>query len=180
MPIWEMIAANPEQGAKALLAAYKERLHAFAYRLCGSGSFAEDLTMRTMERAVRANGRFASEQAYFTFLCTILVNLYRDDMRLKAANALDFMEETPEMEDSRPTPADALAAKSDAEAVKYAISRLSPILRESLVMRYYGGLSIEEIAKALSAPEGTIKFRLSEARRKIQEFLTQRGGAFAR
>lgn len=175
-----MIKANPEQGAKALLAAYQERLYAFAYRLCGNKAQSEDLAMRTFVRAMSANGKFASEKAYFTFLCTILVNLHRDDMRLKAANALDFMEEAPEMEDSRPGPADALAAKGDAEIVKDAISRLSPILKETLVMRYYGNLSIAEIANALATPEGTIKFRLSEARRKIQEILTQRGADFAR
>ena len=176
MDIWEEIRSAPESGAKALVAAYSERLYKLAFRLCSDAAAAEDLAMRTLARAVRATGDFPSEAAYFSFLCTILVNLHRDDLRLKGANALVFMEELPEMEDDRPGPADALIAQSDAEAVRRAVDRLSPILRETVVLRYFSGLSVEDIAAALAVPEGTVKFRLSEARRKIRQILTQRCG----
>lgn len=73
-----------------------------------------------------------------------------------------------------------MAAKSDAEVVRLAIARLTPILHETVVLRYYSALSVADIAEALAIPEGTVKFRLSEARRKIREFLTQRKGGFAR
>ena len=180
MHIWEKIKSAPEEGAEALVAAYSERLYMFAYRLCGDATRSEDLAIRTLARAVRANGDFASEQAYFAFLCAILVNLHRDDMRLKAANALNFMEEPPEVEDERPDPAVALTVKSDAEVLRLAISRLSPILRETVVLRYYSALSVADIAEVLAVPEGTVKFRLSEARRKIRDFLTQRNVGFPR
>ena len=82
MQIWEKLKSAPEDGAEALVAAYSERLYKFAYRLCGDASRSEDLAIRTLAKAVRANGDFASEQAYFTFLCAILVNLHRDDIFL--------------------------------------------------------------------------------------------------
>ena len=140
----------------------------------------EDLTIRTLARAVKAEGEFKSEPAYFSFLCAILVNLRRDDLRLKAANALVFMDEIPDVEDSRPDPLEALAAKSDAEAVRMAVSRLSPVLRETVVMRYFADLPVADIAEALAVPEGTVKFRLSEGRRRIREFLSQRNVGIAR
>lgn len=180
MCIWEQIRTDPEAGAKALVASYSGRLYKLAYRLCSDASLSEDLAIRALARAVKAQGDFPSEESYFSFLCTILVNLHRDDLRLKAANALVFMEDVPEVEDERPNPADALAAKSDAEAVRLAVSRLSPILREAVVLRYFGGLSVADIAEALAVPDGTVKFRLSEGRRKIREFLTQRNGGAAR
>ena len=136
--------------------------------------------MRTIERAVRAKGEFDSEKQFFGFLCTILVNLRRDDLRLKAANALTFTEKLPEIEDESPGPAEVFARKSEAEAVRDAVERLSPILRETVVLRYFSDLSVAETAKALGVPEGTVKFRLSEARRKIREILTQRFGDMAR
>ena len=180
MRIWEKIKAMPELGAKELVQAYSERLYKLAFRLCSDSAMAEDLTMRTFARAVRAEGDFASDAAYFAFLCTILVNLYRDDLRLKGANALVFVEEMPRSEDDRPGPADTLIAKSDAEAVRCAVRQLSPILRETVVLRYFSELSVADIAVALEVPEGTVKFRLSEARRKIRAFLIQRNGGFAR
>ncbi len=174
MHVWEEIRVSPETGARSLVEAYSERLYRLAYRLCSNAAQSEDLAMRTFARAVKATGRFDSEAAYFSFLCTILANLYRDDLRLKAANALVLMECVPEKEDERPDPAASLIARSDAEAVREAVARLSPVLRETVVLRYYGGMSVSDISKALVAPEGTVKFRLSEARRKIREFLTQR------
>jgi RNA polymerase sigma-70 factor (ECF subfamily) len=170
--IWEQL--NTEEGAKGLVRDYAGRLYGLAYRLCGNAATSEDLAMRTIERAVRSSGVFASEKAFFAFLCTILVNLHRDDLRLKAANALAFMEKLPEAEDGHPDPAEALALKADAEAIRNAVGRLSPLLRETVVLRYYSDLSIAETANALGVPEGTVKFRLSEARRKIRAILTQR------
>ena len=49
-----------------------------------------------------------------------------------------------------------------------------------MLRRYFSNLSVAEIAEALVVPEGTVKFRLSEARRKIQQILTQRFGFSSR
>lgn len=178
MQIWEQL--DTEEGARALVRDYAGRLYGLAYRLCGNAATSEDLAMRTIERAIRATGEFSSEKAFFAFHCTILVNLHRDDLRLKAANALTFTEKLPEVEDERPGPAEALARKSEAEAVRDAVERLSPILRETVVLRYFSDLSVAETTQALGVPEGTVKFRLSEARRKIREILTQRIGDLSR
>ena len=178
MEIWKQL--NTEEGAKALVRAYAGRLYGLAYRLCRDSANSEDLAMRTIERAIKAKGDFESEKAFFAFLCAILVNLHRDDLRLKAANALTFMENPPETEDERPDPAEEFVRKSEAEAVRYAVGELSPILRETVVLRYFSDLSVPETAKALGVPEGTVKFRLSEARRKIREILTQRFGNLSR
>ena len=180
MHIWEKIRSEPESGAKELVATYSERLYKLAFRLCSNASQAEDLAMRTLARAMRAERDFPSDAAYFSFLCTILVNLHRDDLRLKGANALVFMEDIPEREDERPDPAASLIAKSDAEAVRKAIGQLSPVLREAVVLRYFSELSVADVAEALVVPEGTVKFRLSEARRKIEQILTQRFGFSSR
>ena len=178
--IWEQIRADPESGARSLVDAYSQRLYRLAYRLCENVATAEDLAIRTISRAVKATGDFPSESAYFSFLCSILVNLHRDDLRLKGANALVFCDELPEVEAVQRDPADDLMAQSDAEAVRFAVSRLSPLLRETVVLRYYTGLSIADIAAVQVVPEGTVKFRLSEARRKIREIFTQRNCDFTR
>ena len=90
MDIWEEIRSAPESGAKALVAAYSERLYKLAFRLCSDAAAAEDLAMRTLARAVRATGDFPSEAAYFSFLCTILVNLHRDDMEEPRSQSRDI------------------------------------------------------------------------------------------
>ena len=75
MQLWEHL--DTEEGARALVRDYAGRLYALAYRLCGNAATSEDLAMHTIEQAVRTGGEFASEKAFFAFLCTILVNLLR-------------------------------------------------------------------------------------------------------
>jgi len=56
-----------------------------------------------------------------------------------------------------------------------AIRALSPKLRDALLLAQAGDYSYEEIGAMLGAPLGTIKWRVSEARRVIRKHLRERG-----
>jgi RNA polymerase sigma-70 factor (ECF subfamily) len=68
--------------------------------------------------------------------------------------------------------ADALA-DSTSESVANAVRKLSPLLREAVVLRYYEDKSIEEISEILGVAVGTVKSRLFNARVAINDFLTK-------
>lgn len=88
-----------------LLKEFGERLYNTALRLCVNPSDAEDLTFRTFEQAIRKFDTFRGEASVFSWLCSILVNFIRMDARRKAANALDFPGELPEVENEADVPA---------------------------------------------------------------------------
>ena len=92
-------------------------------------------------------------------------------MRKKGANSLMFMDELPETVDDSPNPAEVLEAKTDAAAVRAAVARLSPALREAVILRYFDELPEAEIAHALETTVGAVKVRLHAARRKLKEML---------
>ena len=48
-------------------------------------------------------------------------------------------------------------------------------IRETILLYYYQGYGIGEIAKMLELPEGTISSRLSRGRKKLEELLKERG-----
>lgn len=171
MEIWDVIRQNPAQGARALVDGYEGRLFKTAFRLCSNAATAEDLTARTIVQAVRCIDQFDEAISFFGWLCAILVNFHRMDIRKKGANALLFMEELPETADASPGPAEVLELKTDAEAVRAAVARLSPALREAVVLRYFDDLPEAEIAKALGTTVGAVKVRLHTARRKLKEIL---------
>ena len=101
MQIWEELESDPDRGAVALVSTYADRLYRLAYRLCSNSATAEDLAFRTLSRALTSVGRdFGDEKAFFAWLCTILVNFYRQDLRRKGANALVFPETLPEVTES--------------------------------------------------------------------------------
>lgn len=148
-------------------------LQTFAWRLCGERATAEDLVFRTVERALTAPGEFADETARRAWLCRVCINFHRMDARRKAYNALVFSDQPPEVEDAALGPADAVLLASDAAAVRTAVSRLPPDLREVVVLFYFADYSVAEIGQMLETPAGTVKYLLFAARRALQEDLRQ-------
>ena len=61
----------------------------------------------------------------------------------------------------------------EAEAVRKAIGRLAAIYREVVYRHYMKGQGVEEIAKALDVPVGTVKSRLSDGRGQMKETVTK-------
>ena len=54
-----------------------------------------------------------------------------------------------------------------------AVNRLPAVFRETVLLHYYQGLGIAEIAQMLGLPEGTISSRLSRARKKLEALLKE-------
>ncbi len=66
--------------------------------------------------------------------------------------------------------------RDDEEAMMKAIHQLPASFRESILLYYYQGYGIGEIAEMLNLPEGTISSRLSRARKKLETILKNEGG----
>ena len=164
-----------ETVAVELFAKFGERLYNTAFLMCRNASDAEDLVMRTIERAVSRFGQYDDTHALFPWLCGILTNFYRMDLRGKGRNALDFMSDLPEPADEHPDPAEALAREADARAVHRAVANLPERHRALVVLRYFDDMTVPQIAAELALPEGTVKRLLHEARSHIRIELTKYG-----
>ncbi len=162
------IRHNPAAGARRLVAEYRDRLYQVAYRLCLNAVDAEDLTFRTLQRAIERIGSYRTDRNFFQWLYTILVNFRRMDVRRKAANMLDFTDDLPDPPDSAPDAAETLATAQDVAAVRQAVAALPEIFREVVVFRYFEDLTVPEIAQVLAIPEGSVKSRLNRAKQRIR------------
>jgi len=60
---------------------------------------------------------------------------------------------------------------SDAAMIWQLVEELGPDLRKVIALRYLGDLSLEEIARALGIPLGTVKSRLHIAHKRLKEML---------
>ena len=169
MQVWELIKLDAEQGARILIKEYGDHLYATAFRLCLNECDAEDLVQRTLVNVVTHISSFSGKSSFFTWMCAILVNFRRMDLRKKGANALVFDEKEVEAEDHRPTPADRAETEDEAALLRRAVAKLPEDLRTVVVLHYFNGMSVPSIAKALPAPEGTVFSRLHEARKKIRK-----------
>ena len=176
MSVLEDIHNDLEQGAARLVAEYRERLVKDALALCGNAAEAEDLAFRTFDRVIRKIDTFRGDCSLYGWMKTILDNLYRSSRRPKSATEMPLAapnEELPESEEN-PTFEERLLNASDAEIVRMAIDRLSPSLKESIILHYFMEQPVMKIAKLLAVPEGTVKFRLHYARKVLAGILAEK------
>ena len=173
MEIWEEIAFDHERGAKRLVAELGDRLLTAAFHITQNSADAEDLVFRTFSQGIAKVGQYDGRSAFFTWIYRILLNFRRMDLRKKGANALVFMDQLPETEDPTPDPAEALAIDSSAAEVRAGVARLPEPLREAIVLHYFEGLGVSEIAAVVEVPVGTVKYRLFEARKQLARYLVQ-------
>jgi RNA polymerase sigma-70 factor (ECF subfamily) len=153
-------------------------LYSLARRLVRDG--AEDLVQETLIRAYRSFGALKQDEAATPWLKSILVNVFRDELRKRARSVEELtVEEIDDFSLYRtlveidPFPysdtlhLDFLRAfgKDD---VREVLLRLPEIYRTPLVLRYMDGFTTKEIARMLGAPLGTILARLHRGRKRFE------------
>lgn len=166
-----------------LVRRYQKRIFRLTFHLVRSGAEAEDVTQETFVRAFQAIGRFDGRSEPFTWLYRIAVNLSLNTLRSRKASRDSTPSDDPRIEalltDARPSsgrdPATATQQKQLAAALCDGIDALSDTLRTTLILVCIDGLAHEDASKVLGCPEGTVAWRVHEARRKLREYLAQRG-----
>jgi len=138
---------------------------------------AEEVAQDAFIRAWRALGRFRGDSSFRTWVLRIAWNRAISRRRglagwLRRATPIDDVAEPAAGGDSQ------FAGMQNAELQAHAasaIQALTPKLRDALLLVQSGEYQYEEIARMLGIPLGTVKWRVSEARRKVRETLAALG-----
>lgn len=181
---WELVDRARAGDAAAfgqLVRRHQGRIHRLAAHLLRSRSEAEDVTQETFIRAYRALGRFDGRSEPYTWLYRIAVNLSLNALRSRRARRVSTDTDDPRFDamalqarSADDPPADA-AHRQLYEALARGIDSLSETLRTTLVLVCIDGRSHEEAAAILGAPEGTIAWRVHEARKKLRRYISGEG-----
>ncbi len=132
------------------------------YLLLKDAALAEDAVQETFVKAWRAYGAYRGEASEKTWLMRIAVNTCRDFRRNKWFLHVDRKVNM----DDLPEPAVAFEMKDD--TVTRAILSLPDSMRRIITLRYYQGLSAQEIAEVLSVSRRTVHYRLEHAERLLK------------
>jgi RNA polymerase sigma-70 factor, ECF subfamily len=180
----ELVTAAREGDAEAfglLVRRHQRRVYRLAVHLLKSGAEAEDVTQDTFVRAYGALDRFDGRSEPFTWIYRICVNLSLNALRSRKTRRSSSPDD-PRIEgllvDNRPaggSPARSTADKQLGRALVEGIDELSDTLRTTLVLVCIDGLSHAEAGEVLGCPEGTIAWRVHEARKKLRGMLSDRG-----
>jgi len=137
---------------------------------------AEDLTQEAFYRVCRHLADYSAQGKFVPWLKRIALNLARK--HLQARRRESVAAEQIHAEQSRPDPladpATVLTSRLLQQEVRAALERLGDEQRQALVLHYFTGLSVPEIARRMDCPEGTVKSRLFQGRRRVREALIRR------
>src|SRR5262249_19147598 len=131
-----------------LVRLYNRRIYNLCYRFTNSPDDAQDLTQEVFIRVYRTMGSYNIEKGAFnTWLTTLARNLLVDHFRRSKQERVtdsidaglreedDSLSLADRLEDTRPTPDDRLASKETQKMVRAALARISPDLREAVILR---------------------------------------------
>jgi RNA polymerase sigma-70 factor (ECF subfamily) len=152
-----------------------------AIRLVGNAADAEDAVQDAFLSAYTHLDQFRGQAKMSTWLTTIVINAARMKVRARPRQVhIPLDQENGSQDrrplsdivpDSRPNPEELCRSWELAGRLEQAFTQLSPYLRKTFQLTEVDGLSIRDTAQALRIPQGTVKARVSRARKKLKQLL---------
>jgi RNA polymerase sigma-70 factor, ECF subfamily len=167
-----------------LVQRYHRRIYNICFRFAGSAADAQDLTQEVFIKMYRTLNTYDVERgAFITWVTAMTRNLLVDHFRrTKQERLTDSLDATPserddamplseQIQDGRPSPDARAESRQLGEAVHRALGRLSPDLREAVILRDLQEMDYKQIATVLKVPEGTVKSRINRGRAELARVL---------
>jgi RNA polymerase sigma-70 factor, ECF subfamily len=163
---------------------HTRRVYGLCYRFTGNATESEDMTQEVFLRVYRTLGSYQPEQGAFgTWLSRVTRNLlidnYRRTRRDRLTDSIDDEEEASpklnEIHSSWETPHRAAEQSELSVQLQRALARLSPELREAVILRDLQELDYSEVQAVLKVPEGTVKSRINRGRIELARVLQEMG-----
>ena len=163
---------------------YHRRIYNLCYRFVGSADDAQDLTQEVFIKIYRTLSSYDTNKgAFATWITTITRNLLVDHFRkTKQDRMTDSLDAAPSdhedaqplsdrIEDKSAPPDSHVRSREVGDTVHAALAKLSPELREAVILRDLQDMDYREIAAALKVPEGTVKSRINRGRAELARLL---------
>lgn len=164
-----------------LVQRHSRRVFNICYRFTGNSTEAEDLSQEVFLKIYRSLASYRELSGGFaTWLTSVTRNLLVDHYRRTRRDRLtdSIEEEMPQLEEKQSSGRmpDKIVAEAQLSAqVQRGLAKLSPELREAVILRDLQGLEYSEIREVLLVPEGTVKSRINRGRIELARILEQMG-----
>jgi RNA polymerase sigma-70 factor (ECF subfamily) len=169
--------SGDEAAWEGLVKTHTRRVYGLCYRFTGRDSEAQDLTQDVFLRIFRTLKTFrAGEGSFSVWMSRLTRNLLIDHYRrTKLERATDSIEDQlavlEEKSGMQARTDGMLVGREASEVLQQALQKLSPELRETVILRDLEEMEYREIADVLGVPEGTVKSRLNRGRAELARVL---------
>jgi RNA polymerase sigma-70 factor (ECF subfamily) len=158
-----------------LIGRHDRALRALAYRLLESPQQMDDALQEAYLKAFRSLRGFEGRSAFGSWLHRIVYNACMDQLRSRRSDGQQLRLGDADVPDPMPDPGEVVAQRYDLAA---ALASLSPEMRATVLLVDAEGMDYQTAAQVLEIPVGTVRSRLSHARRTLRRALAEdnRGG----
>ncbi len=163
-----------------LILEYQNLAYSVAYRLLSNTEAAADAVQDSFIKAYRALESFRGG-SFKSWLMRIVTNTCYDELRAQKRRRTDSLDDLPVEEefvtqliDSRESPDQFVERQELSGLIEAAIQSLPEDQRTVLILCDVHGYAYEEIAEMTDVAMGTVKSRISRARGRVRDYLTER------
>src|SRR3982751_4592508 len=165
--------AGDARAFEALVSRYRKRIFALALHITGSKSEADDIAQDVFLKAFRALPEFEGRSQFFTWVYRMTLNRSLNVRRDRARRGEDELDD-PRLElavavDARSDPGREAELRQSYARLLRALDALPIDMRTTVILVSLQGLSHGEVAVVQKVSEGTIAWRMHEARRRLHE-----------
>ena len=167
---------------EGLVRMYSGRLMNMAYRYTGNFSVAEELTQDVFIKVYQNLYSFKADSGSLQNWVlrvgrNLIIDHYRSHKREKHVAGSEELESLDFNDDSKSkNPFETVHLKEKAEFLYKGLQKISPELKEAVLLRDIEGFAYQEIAQMLSIPEGTVKSRINRGRIELAKALRKMKG----
>jgi RNA polymerase sigma-70 factor (ECF subfamily) len=177
-PLVSRCLNGDEAAWEELVRQHTRQVYGLCFRFTNSAQEAQDLTQDVFLRVFKTIKTFRSaEGSFHTWLARVTRNLLIDHYRrTRQERVTDSIEEQlPMLQEQGGTcaarPDQALAGQEASAILQATLQKLSPDLREAVILRDLQEMEYREIAEVLDIPEGTVKSRINRGRAELARLL---------
>jgi RNA polymerase sigma-70 factor (ECF subfamily) len=173
----ESCQRGDREAFRELFEMHKDRVWTIALHFTGDEAAARDIAQQVFLKLFTAIGQFRHESSFTTWLHRLVVNACLDERRRRSRLiSFDFFGRGDEDEDAsamdgklaeQSVQEDHISQIELSATVKAAVKELKPKLRIAILLKYFEGLSYDEMARVLGCSPGTVASRLNRGHKEL-------------
>lgn len=162
--------AGDKKAGDTLIRRHHDRVHRFFRNKVAEP---KDLVQRTFLACLEHIDRFRGEASFLTFLLSIAKRVLYKHLRTLAGPRGRVDMGVDSVEDLQQSPSEVLAKTNQERLLLRAMRSLSVERQVLLELHYWDGLKVAELAQVVELPVGTVKTRMSAARKRLKQFIKE-------
>lgn len=167
---------------ETLIAEHQKRIYNIAFKMIGNQEDALDLSQEVLIKIFKNLHKFHGSAKFSTWVYRVATNTCLDEIKKRRKYTTYSIDEriqtedgdlTADIPDTAPTPEASAVQKDVQKIIQEGIAKLGDEHKKVIILRDLHGFSYEYIAKILKCSEGTVKSRISRARKKLKKILSE-------